>query len=255
MNKSILSLLLIPSLSFALQPLSEEQKVLKASQEKENMKMLAEMGLPLPDSGIKIVPRAMMGLPQEIIDKGIRDEQSIKENGYISEDTVRPMELINFKAHALDEYKQYKNNNKVSSTHIRNNIKDLKLGFEFKGIPSHIDIETIGFVPQGSFDEESGGWSGVVQFFNKKDIGTCAYAIRSVKVSHTAAELAMEDVTYDINNKATLKKVHGNKDSGFVYKIEWFDTDNFHALECANKNYSVENAAQVITLAQQIDSN
>lgn len=250
MNKKILALLLIPLTTWAASETQEERKL----REERHMKMLAEIGLPLPDSGIKLVPRSMLGLPQEVIDQGLKDEESLKKNGYISENTIRPMELINFRTHALAQFKQYANNTNVASTHIRSNIQGLKLGFTFKGLPNDLGIKTIGFVPQGGFHEESGGWSGAVQFFDKKDIGTCAYAIRSVKVSHTAAQLALEDVTYDISNKATLKSIRGNKDSGFIYKIEWYDNQNFHELECANMKYSPDINNAVIALANQIDT-
>jgi hypothetical protein len=249
MNKKIL-VLLIPLTSWAASETQEERNL----REERHMKMLAEIGLPLPDSGIKLVPRSMLGLPQEVIDQGLKDEESLKINGYIFENTIRPMELINFRTHALAQFKQYANITNVTSTHIRPNIQDLKLGFAFKGLPNELGIKTIGFVPQGGFHEESGGWSGVVQFFDKKDIGTCAYAIRNVKVSHTAAQLALEDVTYDINNKATLKSIRGNKNSGFIYKVEWYDNQNFHELECANMKYLGDTTNSVISLANQIDT-
>ena len=248
MNKKILALLLIPLTSWASETLKERQ-----AREKRHMKMLAELGLPLPGSGINLVPRAMLGLPAEVIERGLKDEESIKKNGYISENTTRPMELINFKSHALTQMNQYKDNTNAYSTHIRQNAQDLKLGFAFNGIPNNLHVKTIGFVPQGAFHEESNGWSGAVQFFEKKDVGTCAYAIRNVSVSQTAAQLAIEDVTYSINNKATLKSIRGNKNSGFTYKIEWFDTENFHELECANMNYSEDLNNSVIELAKQID--
>ena len=46
-------LMAISSIAFALTPQE------RAEQEIENMKLLAQMGLPLPGSGIKIVPRTM----------------------------------------------------------------------------------------------------------------------------------------------------------------------------------------------------
>lgn len=251
MKIKLLTLSLLSFSAYSASTITAEQ--LKIDQQ-NSIKMLTGLGLPLPDSGIKLVPRAMLDLPPKILEQGQRDEESIRKYGYILENTVRPMELIHFKQHALQELNQYAGNTNAASTHLRSTVKALKLGFAFKGI-NVAGMKNIGFVPQGSFHEEVGGWSGAVQFFDAPAIGTCAYAIRNVKVSHTAAELALEDVTYDVNSKATIKEIRGNKGSGFVYKVDWYDPENFHELECANKSYSKELNNAVITLAQTIDQN
>lgn len=116
------------------------------------------------------------------------------------------------------------------------------------------NITLIGATPQGSFHEEANGWSGVAQFFDAKNIGSCSYSVMNVKVSGTSAQLAMEDVVYDINNKPTIILAEGNKNSGFLYKVEWYDDENFHELECANQNYSKQINQAVIELAKQIDN-
>ncbi len=241
-KKILLGLILFPVISFsAIDDLKEER-----------MKILSELGLPLPDSGIKLVPRSSFGLNADEIKQGIHEEEEMKTKGYIEAITSRPKELIYFKEHAKSEMQQYKNVSRETSTHIRASINDLKLGFKFKGIPPSLAVNTIGIVPQGGFHPE--GWSGAVQFFEAKDIGTCAYAQMSVAVSHTAIEIALEDADYRINNKLTLIEVRGSKDSGFDYKIRWFDDVSFHELECANMNYSDDTTQKVIGLAEQIDS-
>ncbi len=212
---------------------------------------LASIGLPLPDSGIHIVPRSTMNLPEDIIEKGNKVKMQMENQGYAEDDSFRPQELLTFKKHAEMQFKMYKDDRRDSSTHIRQYSKELKLAFKYKGIPKTLVSKTIGFVPQGSFHEN--GWSGIVQFFGVKQIGVCAYAHRDVKASHTAAELAMEDVTYDVNAKATLKTVKGNNQHGFVYKVKWFDDVAFHELECANMTYSSETNNSVIELANSID--
>ena len=76
----------------------------------------------------------------------------------------------------------------------------------------------------------------------------------NVKASNTAVQLAQEDVTYTINNKATiLMPVEGSENSGFLYFVRWYDEKNFHELECANMNYSREINEAVIELAKKID--
>lgn len=234
--------ILFPLTSFAISHVPSER----------DKEFLAELGLPLPDSGVHIVPRAVMDLPAEIIKKGDIAKSQMESQGYSDEDSYRPRELLNFKRHAEMQFKMYKDDNRDSSTHIRQSAKELKLAFKYKGIPKTLLSKTIGFVPQGSFHEE--GWSGIVQFFEDKKIGTCAYAHRDVIASHTAAEIALEDVTYDVNDKATLKTVKGSAENGFVYRVEWFDDIAFHELECANMTYSSDINDSVIGLANSIDS-
>ena len=243
-NKKLLAVLLLaPIVSFsAIDDLKEER-----------MKILSDLGLPLPDSGIKLVPRAVFGLTEDEIKKGILEEQQMKTKGYIEEYSPRPMELIHFKEHAKLQFKQYANVSNEASTHLRSSIKDLKLGFKFKGVPKGIVTNFIGIVPQGGFQQE--GWSGAVQFFESKKIGTCAYAEMNVAISHTATEIALEDATYIINGKLSLVEVRGNKSSGFDYKVRWFDDIAFHELECANMKYSTDTTNAVIALANTIDSN
>lgn len=66
----------------------------KAAQEKKNMKILEQMGLPLPGSGIKLVPRAMLGLTPEEIAQGDKEMAEFKEKGYVNKYINRPRELL-----------------------------------------------------------------------------------------------------------------------------------------------------------------
>jgi len=51
----------------------------------------------------------------------------------------------------------------------------------------------------------------------------------------------------------SFDKDDGSKNSGFLYKVEWFDDENFHELECANSQYSKQLNHDVIELARAID--
>ncbi len=222
-------------------------------------KILEELGLTVPGSGIKLVPRSMLNLSEDQLKSGEKAEKERKKLGYAVVYTNRPIELINFHNYAKTQFKLYEDNERATSTHLRKNINDLKLAFKFKGVPegnslaSAGTVTMLGIAPKGGFHEEKGGWSGAGQFFDAKNIGSCAYSVMNVKASNTAARLAIEDVTYDINNKVTISFVEGNKNSGFLYKVEWYDNDNFHELECANMKYSPEINRSVIELANRID--
>lgn len=227
-------------------------------QEQENLKMLAAMGLPLPGSGIHIVPRATLDLSPEALKKGAIEEQEMKTRGYIPSYTERPKELLNFHLQVKDiqDGKALPD----TSTKLRRTVGEIKLGFKPKGFDSALvnafsgDIALLAAVPQGGFHDEKGGWSGVVQFFMEKHIGTCSYGVMNVKVSQTAAQLAEESVSYDVNGKPTLLRVEGSDHSGFVYTLEWYDNENFHELECANMKYSKSLTDKVLELANRIDT-
>lgn len=248
LNVTALLFLLIPLCSFALSD--------RELQEQENMKMLAAMGLPLPGSGIHIVPRASLDLSEEALRKGAKEEEEMKERGYIPSYTERPKELLNFhlKVNEIKEGESLPD----TSTKLRRTVAEIKLGFKPKGFDNALvnsgDITLIAAVPQGGFHDEKGGWSGVAQFFMEKNIGTCSYGVMNVKVSQTAAQLAEESITYDVNNKPTLSRVEGSDHSGFLYTLEWYDNENFHELECANMKYSKEITEQVLNLAKMIDN-
>lgn len=67
------------TLSFIANALTPEERELA---EQKNMKMLEKLGLPPFHSGIKIVPRALLGLPEEVLKKGADEEKQRKLFGY-----------------------------------------------------------------------------------------------------------------------------------------------------------------------------
>jgi hypothetical protein len=218
-----------------------------------------EAGLPAFNSGIKIVPRSQLGLPAEVLEEGSAELKQQAEIGYVEKEVPYVSTLMDMAKMAPVYIKQYASNVNEESTHMRNDPKDLKLAFKFKGIKTNRlllargGITPLGSAPMGSFDKDDGGWSGVIQFFSVSNLGVCSYSVMNVKASGTSAQLAMEDVTYAIHDKATLTHTDGSKNSGFLYKVEWFDDENFHELECANKDYSSKIKQSVISLAKQID--
>jgi len=230
-----------------------------AEVKKKDMKILEEMGLPAFNSGIQVVPRSQLGMPDEVLKVGQAEASQREELGYAEKDEPYVAELLAMKVNAPHDLKLMAGNLNEGSTHLRKSTADLKLAFKFKGVEGNKkmlsyggDIGVLGAAPQGSFNPDN-GWSGAAQFFTVKNIGVCSYAVMNVKASGTAAMLAMEDVTYDVHDKATLIKVDGSKNSGFLYKVEWFDDENFHDLQCANSQYSKQINHDVINLARMVD--
>lgn len=250
------ALMILSATTFALTP--EE----KAEAEKENMKMLTQMGLPLPGSGIKIVPRAMLGLSSEEIAQGDKEMAEFKEKGYVNKYINRPRELLSVTPNFVrKELKTSVVPQSSGYTGLSASVSQMKLAFAFPSISKNkslkataADINIMAAAPKGGFHDDLGGWSGASQFFTYKDIGTCSYGVMNVKASNTAAQLAQEDVTYTVNNKATiLMPVEGSDSSGYLYFVKWYDDNNFHELECANMKYSADINDAVIELAKKID--
>ena len=259
MKKTIIYVVLMVC-SAAIFALTPEEK---AAQEIENMKILSQMGLPLPGSGIKLVPRSRLNLSPEEIQQGDKEMVEFREKGYVNKFINRPRELLRMnEAFVKKELMKSAGKTNDTSTDLSSDVNEIKLAFKFPSISknkmlaaSSSNIHLLAAAPKGGFHEDKGGWSGASQFFTYRGIGTCSYSVMNVKAANTAALLAQEDVTYTINNKATiLMPVEGSESSGFLYYIKWYDNQNFHELECANMKYSAETNNSVIALANQIDS-
>lgn len=257
MKNKILAICLISTVNFSSYA-AEVQEI--NSDREENMQILEAMGLPRFGGGIKVVPRSQLGLPKKVLEYGAKEFKQRKTLGYVEKNVPYASKLLTMEKVAPIDIKQYATNNNEQGTHLRKSVRNLKLAFNFKGVESddlllyeNNNIKVIGIAPQGAFNKESGGWSGAVQFFSVKNIGVCSYGVMNVKASGTSTMLAMEDVTYEIHDKATLTKVEGSKNSGFIYKVKWYDDVNFHELECANSNFTPQMEQDVIGLAKGID--
>jgi hypothetical protein len=147
----------------------------RTKQEKKNMQILAEMGLPLPGSGIKIVPRSSLMISEKRLKQAQADREEIAKQGYISKYTLVPKELLHMKTQAKKELKLFKaNQHNPQYMGLSPSVNDLKLAFKFKGIKErrgikasgiNNDITLLGAAIQGGFHEDKGGWSGAGQFF------------------------------------------------------------------------------------------
>jgi len=218
----------------------------------------AALGLPAFNSGIQVVPRSQLGMPDEVLKAGQAEANQREALGYAEKEEPYVAELLAMKKTAPHNIKLMASNKNDGSTHMRKSVRDLKLAFKFPGVGANGKLyftpgmQVLGAAPQGSFNPGD-GWTGALQFFAYKNIGVCAYGVMNVEASGTSAMIAMEDVTYEINDKATLSKVDGKPGYGFLYKVEWFEDINFHELQCATQEYSGEIKQSIISLAKQLD--
>ena len=243
---SIIGLLSISTLASAISITEQE------NQEKENIKILSNLGLPIPGTGIVVAPRASFDSSEKFLKASANADRERKTLGYVNIDTEQPSELMNIEKTVEQYKKQLQIINSDKSTSMRDKLSDLKLAFTFKPVPKTLYIKYIGATPTGAFNND--GWTGAAEFFTVKNIGTCSYALISIPVSKMSMTIAEEAVSYDINNKISLIETSGNKKSGFIYNIQWYDDEYFHELECANMNFSRKIIQSGIELAKNIDN-
>ncbi|PJD92671.1 MAG: hypothetical protein CK424_03540 [Legionella sp.] len=98
------------------------------------------------------------------------------------------------------------------------------------------------------------GWVGVSEVFEKAGVGLCNYNENNLKYSHGAIILAEEDITRDVNGKATMLDVMGEDSTGYVYNLEWYDNNFFRQLECTNPKYDKSITIKMIEMAKVIDT-
>jgi hypothetical protein len=185
-------------------------------------------------------------------------EEQVK-NGYVNEQQTRAQELIQFKNSSIYQFQKYQNDFSMKGTFLRKNSNELIMAYDFHGVPSTFIDENIGYAPYGAFKEtkngdEVNGWDGAIQFFTKKDIGTCEYKEHSIKISHGGVELIKELVSYEINHKPTIILVQGTNASGYLYQVSWYDDNFSRQLNCASSSFSQKTKEDVIELARNIEN-
>lgn len=210
-------------------------------------------GLPLPYSGIKIVPRAEMKVSLEKQKIFAYEAQQLKQNGYIDSYSFNAQQLLSMRDKAPLEVEAYKQNTDALDTHLKAKHEDIKLAFPFNGLPAIAPDAILGYAAVGMWKEK--GWTGMATYFDDKGLGVCLYTLNNVTLTGGAKLIAAESVRYDVNHKPTTVTVRGNHQSGFFYAIRWGDNNYFHDLECANAFFDAEITSNMIAYAKVIDKN
>lgn len=250
---------------------SNEQALTKEEINKKNKEILAKAGIEIPEyNEINIVTANKYINSMNIKDandahlaKKMREylvmNNEQQKNGYVNDNEPRAKELLDLKNTAAYQKKKYNGVLSAESTHIRDSSTDLKLAYTFVGVPPEDMDMSIGFAPYGAYKsvkngDTGDGWDGAVQFFDKNGIGSCAFSEHNRKLSGLGVELIKELVSYDVQNRPTVILVKGTKESGYVYKIKWYDPTFSRELECANMEFSPQIKENVIALASRIES-
>ncbi len=220
--------------------------------EQEKYEFFTKKGMPVPGSGATVVDVKgfkMTPFQSTSINKFNSDQRT---NGYHDEKSVTAKLLLTMPEIAEKEYNVRKSVAfNPNDTHLYEIMSTMQMGYAYKGIPSQLAVKVIGYAPESIF--VNNGWAAAVEFFIPSFGGVCAYHEKSIALTKTAAYVPQEIATYMVNNKLTTMNTVGNKASGFVYEVEWWDKDFNRMLECASKDYSPAIVKETIELAKKID--
>ena len=202
------------------------------------------------NGGVTVVQSSQIHVSDKIKSQWTKDRFEQKNKGYISIYSDRAKELVQLTDSAPFKYKASKKNKDKTSSIFRKKSSEISMAYEFTPIPRQNITKVYGFSGGNTYKN---GWTGIVEFFNVENIGNCAYTENNVSITHQAAKVDEAVVSYDVNGKVTVVTIEGNKESGYLYQVDWFDKNYFHTLECANQKYSNFTKDLVIALTQKID--
>lgn len=220
--------------------------------EQEKYEFFTKKGMPIPGSGASVIEKNNGYLTKEQSASINKFNSDQKSKGYYESENKKVKLLLDMPQTAEKEF----NERKMTAfnpldTHLYENKTDMAMAYDYAGVPSNIVFKAIGYAPESSF--VNNGWSGAVEFFVPSFGGVCAYHEVNIGITKSSAFIPKEIITYKVNNKITKMNAIGNKESGFVYEIEWWDKQFKRTLECAAMDYSDSMRIKMVDLAKQID--
>lgn len=247
MKKTIIALAILPSLAFAFT--EDEQRVFMEN----NIQVLKEKGLPIPGSGVEVVPASKIKIPAWQKQQFAAEKKEFSKKGYIERSSERAYELMHIKASIDKEKLAKKTFMKPTDSDIRDTPSDMVFAYTYVGVPKGEMLESFGIAPTGTWVKEpQSGWTGAVQFF-KTSFAHCAYTENNMVVSQGAARISEDVARYDVNGKVTVIEIEGNASTGYLYQVNWFDNVFNRNLECATMDFSEAVRTETIALAKKID--
>jgi hypothetical protein len=202
----------------------------------------------LPKSGIHLVPLQLMSISEAQKEEVLARALEQKKKGFYETDSEYAKFLLETPARAPNEIKNFKANSD-SDTHLKANFNEIKLAFPFEGLSSINKNNILGYAAIGGWHN---GWTGIKVFF-KHDKSVCSYSYFNLAASHGAAQLNEEYATKEVNGKISYIDIEGNKKSGMLYSVNWFEEKAMHQLECASVTYDKLLTNETIILARQLD--
>ena len=213
--------------------------------------------LPVPDGGIKIIPSAQMHKDVAEINSTIALQDEYKKNGVVKRTSEDAVQLLSINKHHLMTHEKatYLDSSNLHDSHVKQKISQIKLAFNYHPISFLPESAIVGFAVADTWVKEPDeGWTGIVEIFTDPKLGVCDYKKSHTKLNHASVHLAKESVSYVVHKKPTIDLVEGDDQSGYSYKVDWFDADYYHTLTCALKIYEPNELKGVIALAKRIDT-
>jgi hypothetical protein len=167
------------------------------------------------------------------------EETSARDEAIIS--------LLAMKKNSQREIAAFKNSDNSVDTHLRASPNQVGLAFPFKPISGVSTNDVIGFAAAGSY--QANGWNGVVEAFSFDGNATCTYS--TMKINKVIIEI--ETAEYLVNGKPVGRAISGNKNTGFLYMLEWFTPERRMAIECATRYFDKGLMSKIIALANVVD--
>jgi hypothetical protein len=133
-------------------------------------------------------------------------------------------------------------------------FSDLKLALNSNISSIITPNKLIAAAPLGTYLQEKKGWTGFKLFYKEDKDTTCAYAFINLALSHGKIILADEDQNFFVGTKHGYKLSSGTDKSGYVYSVNWYDSEHVHMLDCATVKYDVQGINKTVKIANQIDA-
>src|SRR3990167_43437 len=207
---------------------------------------------PEENKGIQIISLSKMNLPNEFKKEISNNLIQQKIKGYKTSNDESISFLLKLPEKAPQEIAEFKNNKNPMDTHLKSNIAEIKLAFNFNKISAIKEEDILGYAAIGSYlkrNKKDLGWSGLRVFFSDKTLGVCSYSLMKIQ----AVQLTKETIQYLVNNKPSDSIIEGNYTIGFIYSLNWYTNDTMSTLDCANNNFNKNNMKKLIALANKID--
>jgi hypothetical protein len=220
--------------------------------EQEKYEFFTKKGVPVPGSGATTADTKGFSMTRSQSASVNKFNFDQKTKGYHEKVSKKAKLLLAMPETAEKEYNARKSiAANPHDTHLYEVKTNMAMNYAYKGVPAELAIKVIGYAPESTF--VNNGWSGAVEFFVPSFGGVCAFREVNIEITKTSAYIPKEIATHLVNKKITTMNAVGNKDSGFVYEVEWWDKQFKRTLECASKEYTDAMRTQTLELAKKID--
>jgi hypothetical protein len=221
----------------------------------EQKAYLKKQGLPIPGTGITVVDsKKDLHLTKRRLVAYDKAQKEQKKTGYIHERNDTAINLLK------SEKRFEKELTRVTALQSRRRLSDIstyfpdiKMAYPYKPVTNNLYHQFIAFAPTGVYikNELKEGWAGITEYFHT-DYAPCSYEETNVELTGSAAVVAEETISHDVNGKTTEYMVIGDE-QGYLYQLEWNDNNFRRILRCASKNFSEDMHSKLIELATHID--